>query len=44
MKDDVIGLDSSIVTTPSVHQASGHAPWPNFTAKLIERVIDIYAD
>ena len=26
-RDDVIGLDSSIVTTPSVHQASGHVSW-----------------
>ena len=27
-RDDVVGLDSSIVTTPSVHKASGHVRTP----------------
>lgn len=34
MKDDVIGLDSSIVTTPSVHQASGHVD--NFSDPMVD--------
>ena len=33
-RDDVIGLDSSIVTTPSVHQASGHVD--NFSDPMVD--------
>ena len=33
-RDDVIGLDSAIVTTPSVHQASGHVD--NFSDPMVD--------
>ncbi|CAE7577073.1 glyQS, partial [Symbiodinium sp. CCMP2456] len=33
-RDDVVGLDSSIVTTPSVHKASGHVE--NFSDPMVD--------